>query len=84
MLSSFNMAETQSRRLYKFFGENANITAEEKEQKVKEYQEKLQNITFPNGGQLRDYQAEGVSWILSNYINSQSSILADGKHCHVF
>ena len=33
--------------------------------------------SFKNGGQLRGYQAEGVSWMLSNHINNQGSILAD-------
>ena len=78
-MNSYNIAEKQTRRLYKFFGEKAIISAEEKEQKVKEYQEKLLNIEFPNNGKLRDYQAEGVSWIISNHVNNRSSILADGK-----
>jgi len=79
MNECFAIEEKQKRRLYKFFGEKAQLNSEEKEIKVKDYQDKLSNYEFPNGGKLRDYQAEGVSWILSNYINGRSSILADGK-----
>jgi chromodomain-helicase-DNA-binding protein 7 len=46
---------------------------------VKAYQDELANQVFPNGGQLRDYQAEGVTWLISNLINRRSSILTDGK-----
>ncbi|CAN0433664.1 unnamed protein product, partial [Discosporangium mesarthrocarpum] len=32
---------------------------------------------FKNGGQLRDYQMEGVSWMLYNWTQGRGSILAD-------
>lgn len=54
-------------------------TDEEHQEKIKQFQQDLQNIEFKNGGQLRDYQAEGVSWMLANYVHDRSSILADGK-----
>lgn len=37
----------------------------------------LEAHVFKNGGQLRDYQAEGVAWMMANYINQRPSILAD-------
>lgn len=50
---------------------------EEKLEEVADYQKQLEDHMFPNGGQLRDYQAEGVSWLMANWINHRSSILAD-------
>ena len=44
---------------------------------VEEYQRVLEEHVYKNGGQLRDYQAVGVSWLMANYINHRSSILAD-------
>ena len=52
-------------------------TQEHKLQNSKECQNELMSKLFKNGGQLRGYQAEGVSWMLSNHINNQGSILAD-------
>ena len=66
------------KKLYNVFSEKANRSEEEHQNTVKEYQEELQQLKFKNGGQLRDYQAEGISWMLSNYVNDRSSILADG------
>ena len=66
-------------RLVEIFRGKEDRTEEEHEQKIRQFQEDLQNLEFRNGGQLRDYQAEGVSWMLSNYVNDRSSILADGK-----
>lgn len=45
---------------------------------VEKYKRKLQAYTFKNGGQLRDYQSEGVAWMVANFVNNRSSILADG------
>ena len=69
--------DLEKRRSYKAFGDRSDITAEQRDIEVKKYQEELQNQVFLNGGQLRDYQAEGVTWLLSNYVNKRSSILAD-------
>ena len=41
------------------------------------FQKELAENIYPNGGQLRDYQAEGVSFLVSNYMNGRCSILAD-------
>mmetsp|Transcript_21523 Transcript_21523/g.44293 ORF Transcript_21523/g.44293 Transcript_21523/m.44293 type:complete len:524 (+) Transcript_21523:349-1920(+) len=77
MTEQFSRQEEQRRRLYKIFGDKAKGSGEEKDEKIKEYQQKLQDHVFVNGGQVRDYQAEGISWMISNYINKRSSILAD-------
>jgi len=69
--------DLEERRLYKIFGDKIHIDEELREPKVKEYQMSLANTIFPNGGQLRDYQAEGVAWLMSNHVNHRSSILAD-------
>ena len=70
-------AEDAKRRSYLLFGDNSRMEAEEKDEKVKEYQKQLSEHVFKNGGSLRDYQAEGVTWYLANYINRRSCILAD-------
>jgi hypothetical protein len=41
------------------------------------YTKEVQAKVFRNGGQLLDYQAEGVCWLLGNHVNRRSSILAD-------
>jgi len=68
--------EGERRRLYKIFGERVK-DSEEKESTIEKYRKGLEENIFINGGQLRDYQAEGVSWLLANHINKRSSILAD-------
>ena len=65
------------RESYKLFGDNAKTNAEEREKAVKKYQEDLAKHVFRNGGQLRDYQAEGVAWFLANFVNHRSCIMAD-------
>lgn len=50
---------------------------EEFDANIKAYQEELAAQAFPNGGNLRDYQAEGVTWLASNFIYDRSSILCD-------
>ena len=62
--------------LYKTFGDLV-PDGEAKEKVIENYKEDLKGRIFKNGGQLRDYQAEGVSWLLANHINNRSSILAD-------
>lgn len=67
--------EQELRRLYKIF---KNVGDEKEHQEnVKAYQKELQDMEFKNGGKLRDYQAEGIAWMMSNYVNDRSSILAD-------
>ena len=75
---AFKTAEKELRKLYSVFKERSNRDEEDLNNAVREYQEELQKLEFKNGGQLRDYQAEGVAWMLSNYVNDRSSILADG------
>jgi SNF2 family DNA or RNA helicase len=70
----YREGEAEHRRLYKsVFGDSSDA----KEGSIEEFQTELQEHVYKNGGQLRDYQAEGVSWLLANYINRRSSILAD-------
>jgi Chromo (CHRromatin Organisation MOdifier) domain len=70
-------AERAMRESYKLFGDNAQTNRERREEAAKKYQEDLASHVFPNGGQLRDYQAEGVAWFLANYVNRRSCIMAD-------
>jgi hypothetical protein len=70
-------SEEARRRAYVLFGENSNLSDEQKQEQVAEYQQQLQEHVYENGGQLRDYQAEGVTWFLSNYVNQRSCIMAD-------
>ena len=48
-----------------------------KEKKVGAFIQSLQQQKFKNGGSLRDYQAEGIAWMMSSYINNRGGILAD-------
>ena len=45
--------------------------------RIEAYKKELEQLEFKNGGQLRDYQAEGVAFMLSNFVGDRSSILAD-------
>jgi hypothetical protein len=83
MKQQFVKAEEERRRLYKIFGDRIK-DGPSKQSMIDEYKQNLEDEVFPNGGKLRDYQAEGVSWLLSNHINERSSILADGKTFFVF
>ena len=74
-----NLAEEERRRAYKIFGDKSKTADDERQREVQSYQRKLEQHIFKNGGQLRDYQAEGVAWMLSNYVNNRSCILADGR-----
>lgn len=44
------------------------------------------NINSHVGGTLRDYQLEGLNWLIYSWMNNTNSILADemglGKVCH--
>jgi len=75
MKKIFSLQEAGKRRLYKIFGDH--LKDDMKEKRIEEYKKKLEEIEFRNGGKLRDYQAEGVSWLLANHINHRSAILAD-------
>jgi len=77
-LKRLKAADAHGRQLYqKTFGENSNINEKEREELRAVYQKELRDTPFKNGGQLRDYQAEGVSWMIANYLNNRSCILAD-------
>jgi len=72
-----NESEKEKRRLYKIFGDRTSSTDEARDAMVKSYQTEISKRDYRNHGELRDYQVEGVSWLISNYINRRSSILAD-------
>jgi chromodomain-helicase-DNA-binding protein 7 len=58
-------------------GEDIKLVREDGDNQIRAYQKELADRVFPNGGQLRDYQAEGVSWMVANYLNGRCSLLAD-------
>ena len=67
--------EAEFRRLYKeVFGERSESKSQEG---AVLFQQELEAREYRNGGRLRDYQAEGVSWLVSNLVNNRSCILAD-------
>jgi SNF2 family DNA or RNA helicase len=69
--------EDEYKRLYKIFGNKSTLSDADREKSVEDYKQKLQETVYKNGGQLRDYQAEGVAWMIANFVNQRSSILAD-------
>ena len=75
--ASDDIGKNEFKRLAKVFSEKVKTTEEERESLIKMFQTNLEEKVFKNGGQLRDYQAEGVTWLMSNHINKRSSILAD-------
>lgn len=77
MKARADIGNAEMKRLCKVFSEKVKATEEERETLIQKYQKDLEEKVFKNGGQLRDYQAEGVSWLMSNHINKRSSILAD-------
>mmetsp|Transcript_731 Transcript_731/g.851 ORF Transcript_731/g.851 Transcript_731/m.851 type:complete len:2199 (+) Transcript_731:210-6806(+) len=76
MKKNFQAEDEERRRLYKIFGDRIQ-DSKQKEEEIDAYKKKLEEITYKNGGRLRDYQAEGVSWLLANHVNKRSAILAD-------
>ena len=44
---------------------------------ISEYRKLSVDTAFKDGNRLRDYQAEGVNWLLWNWVNRRNSILAD-------
>jgi hypothetical protein len=69
--------EEEYKRLYSFFGDKSNMEESDREAAVEAYTKDLQQRVYKNGGQIRDYQAEGVAWMLANFVNQRSGLLAD-------
>ena len=69
--------EEEFKRLYNIFGTKSKLSDADREKGVEEYKQLLQQTVYKNGGQLRDYQAEGVAWMIANIVNRRGSILAD-------
>lgn len=69
------IGENERRKLYKIFGDVAK-SGGTNENKA-EFMKSLQSVKYKNGGSVRDYQAEGIAWMLSSYINKRGGILAD-------
>jgi hypothetical protein len=46
----------------------------DKASKLKEFQDAIYNEEYKNGSKLRDYQAEGITWMLSNYVENRSMV----------
>jgi chromodomain-helicase-DNA-binding protein 7 len=69
-LSIHNQIKT---KCWKLFADKSTKSNEN----MKGFMKKLQLHPFPNDCKLRDYQAEGVTWLLANYINGRNSVLAD-------
>ena len=70
----------EQKRLFKIFGDKSSLDEASREKAVEKYKRELQERVYKNGGQLRDYQGEGVAWAISNFVNQRSCILA-GKFC---
>lgn len=75
--STLKSGEDEYKRLYNVFGNKSKLMEADREKAVEEYKQTLGNVIYKNGGQLRDYQAEGVAWMISNFVNLRSCILAD-------
>jgi hypothetical protein len=75
--------EEERRKLNTIFSAKSSLSESQQEKAVEKFQRELQDNVYKNGGQVRDYQAEGISWMLSNYVNQRSSILAD-EVCRFF
>jgi len=73
--------EQIKRKLFLTFDEGSkilkSISSDKRKAMATDFQSRLEKHEYQNGGMLRDYQAEGVSWLLSNYTNKRSCILAD-------
>ena len=69
------LPDEEFRQLYKeVFGERSDSIQKEG---IDRFQKALLAHEYPNGGRLRDYQAEGVSWMVANMLNQRSCLLAD-------
>ena len=71
------VGEEEFKRLYTIFGTKSKLSEVDRETGVEQYKQSLQQTVYKNGGQLRDYQAEGVAWMMANIVNRRGSILAD-------
>mmetsp|Transcript_9183 Transcript_9183/g.21889 ORF Transcript_9183/g.21889 Transcript_9183/m.21889 type:complete len:2363 (+) Transcript_9183:217-7305(+) len=72
-----SLNDTAMRKSYKLFGDQTDMAEGLRQERVQRYQNDLASYIFQNGGQLRDYQSEGVTWFLSNWVNRRSCIMAD-------
>lgn len=75
--AALRSSEEERRKMYKVFGAESSLSEKDREKSVAKFQKDLCDHVYKNGGQVRDYQAEGISWMISNYVNSRGSILAD-------
>jgi SNF2 family DNA or RNA helicase len=69
--------EIEFRKLYGVFGGISKMDDEKLNDAVVAYQKDLANVVYPNGMQLKDYHVYGVSWMMTNYLNGRSSLVAD-------
>ena len=74
---AFRRADALRRRLYRTFSDHSKIGQEQRDSEVAKYKQELLSQVHKNGGQLRDYQAEGIAWMIANLINERGFILAD-------
>lgn len=75
--ASLRKGQNEFRRLSMVFGDESKLDEASRAKAIKKYRQELEETVYKNGGRLRDYQAEGVAWMLSNYVNGRSCILAD-------
>jgi hypothetical protein len=75
--ASLKRGEDEYKRLYNIFGDKSKLSDADRETAVEEYKQNLQDDVYKNSGQLRDYQAEGVAWMIANFVNKRCCILAD-------
>ncbi|CAJ1968173.1 unnamed protein product [Cylindrotheca closterium] len=75
--TSKSASDTAMRKSYKLFGDQTDMAEGLRQERVQRFQNDLASHTFRNGGQLRDYQSEGVTWFLANWVNRRSCIMAD-------
>jgi hypothetical protein len=70
---------TASSSVHEYKDEDEDIANAKK--KDKNWQEKMHKVSkvYLNGGKLRDYQVDGLNWLLRCWYTKLSSILADGE-----
>jgi len=83
MRKALRSGEEERRRLYKVFGEKSNMDESQQEKAIQKFQGELEDRVYKNEGQLRDYQAEGIAWMIANYVNRRSCVLADEVRKHL-
>lgn len=77
--SQFAAGEIEFHKLYGVFGGVNKIAEEILDDAVVAYQKDLAKVVYPNGMQLKDYHVYGVSWMMANYLNGRSSLVADDR-----